>query len=98
MDSAAAGASATIAMIDTWDMALLLILLQIAQVQLMTLQARLCCCLDEIKKEERRASHCKPQCRPRSTWTEWSLAISNRIFCHMFRMPRDSFDRLCELI
>jgi hypothetical protein len=50
MDSAAAGASATIAMIDTWDMALLLILLQIAQVQLMTLQARLCCCLDEIEK------------------------------------------------
>jgi hypothetical protein len=26
------------------------------------------------------------------------LAISNCIFCYMFRMPRDSFNWLCKLI
>lgn len=86
------------AVMDALDMAFLLILLQIAQVQLSALQARLFHCLDEIKKEERRASRSKPTCRARSSWAEWSSAVSDTIFRRMFRMPRDSFNKLCELI
>lgn len=60
--------------------------------------SRLFSCLDEIEREERKASRSKPQRRTRSSWYSWSSVINDTIFRRMFRMPRDSFDTLCDMI
>lgn len=96
--STAMGAAVDTGAMDTLDLAFLLVLLQIAQIQLTAIQARLFACLTETQREERRAARSKPQFRTRCNWETWSAQISDTIFRRMFRMPRDSFNKLCGLI
>jgi hypothetical protein len=84
--------------IEMLDLAFLLLILQFAQVKLNSIQLCLFSCLQEIEREERKASRSKPQARNRTSWFEWSSAINDNIFRRMFRMPRDSFETLCGLI
>ena len=83
---------------DAFDMALLLLLLQLLQVQVDQMQAHLFLILDEIEQEERRECHSRLQQWTHYNWFEWSSTLPDKIFWRMFQMPRDSFDVLCELI
>ena len=84
--------------LDDLDLHILLILLQILEGSLHLLRANLFAALHQIRKEDFIATRAKPNVAPRKTFHEITDALSPIHFRRMFRMNRDSFNRLCDCI
>jgi len=87
----------SLSLLDELDLCMLLLLLNVLEHEVTVLRANVVAAMDQIRREELTAQRAKPNTTARRKSFEQIIGVlSPKAFHRMFRMNRDSFDKLCE--
>jgi hypothetical protein len=83
---------------DDGDFAFFVLFLQAIELELEAMGIVLLAIIDDLELEQRRAWRRGRRCRERQMWSDFQDTLDDKLFRRMFRMPRESFDTLAQII
>ena len=87
----------SLSLLDELDLCMLLLLLNVLEHEVTVLRANVVAAMDQIRRDKLSAKRAKPNSTTRRKSFEQIIGVlSPTTFHRMFRMNRDSFDKLCE--